>query len=482
VLDKKGVNALLYASDSNNESASLLKSYANQQGISLEIDFDELVLDHFKKATETSDQKGYTLILESLVNDIKELPDDIRKYNNLNVLKIKNTDGLKSIPTAIEDFKELTQLSLVNLKSLTEISEKIGTLTNLIILEIDHCWKLKSIPESIGNLHNLKKLIIRRGDITSIPDSISKLINLEILEISGINITLLPDLSNLKKLKKLDIAGLSLVRHFPKFIFEMPDLVELSISNNLISVIPRRILDLKLKKLNYQKNPLIFPPNKELKGGFKGLINWFKNNPTVDQPSGVLLLDDGNQDKLNFDITISHKEINALQLAFPWSKFNLYDNLFWKYIELLLEQDINFNGSWIEMNRSQKAVKLLTIFIAQVDNGGIHQFFFNHPELCFAASESISLLELDDLNRDYKRSLGEFIRNYDTMNEARHTFSNEDLDRESRFKSFTESKSVIPSGSIIEDYFYNDNFKKGMYKKVSDYIENNLSKFCTIEY
>jgi Leucine-rich repeat (LRR) protein len=232
VLDKKGVNALLYASDSNNESASLLKSYANQQGISLEIDFDELVLDHFKKATETSDQKGYTLILESLVNDIKELPDDIRKYNNINVLKIKNTDGLKSIPTAIEDFKELTQLSLVNLKSLTEISEKIGTLTNLIILEIDHCWKLKSIPESIGNLHNLKKLIIRRGDITSIPDSISKLINLEILEISGINITLLPDLSNLKKLKKLDIAGLSLVRHFPKFIFEMPDLVELSISNN----------------------------------------------------------------------------------------------------------------------------------------------------------------------------------------------------------------------------------------------------------
>ena len=33
----------------------------------------------------------------------------------------------------------------------------------------------------------------------------------------------------------------------------------------------------------------------------------------------------------------------------------------------------------------------------------------------------------------------------------------------------------------IEDYFYDKEFRKEVYKKVADYIENNLDKFTTME-
>ena len=51
------------------------------------------------------------------------------------------------------------------------------------------------------------------------------------------------------------------------------------------------------------------------------------------------------------------------------------------------------------------------------------------------------------------------------------------LNMEKRKKAFADGYKDLPSAKTIEDYFYNEDFKKLFYKKVVDYIDKNLDQF-----
>ena len=56
----------------------------------------------------------------------------------------------------------------------------------------------------------------------------------------------------------------------------------------------------------------------------------------------------------------------------------------------------------------------------------------------------------------------------------------ESQDWNKRWTSFSAGYKELKSTEKIEDYYYNKEFKKKLFKRVADRIENNIDKFATI--
>jgi hypothetical protein len=95
-----------------------------------------------------------------------------------------------------------------------------------------------------------------------------------------------------------------------------------------------------------------------------------------------------------------------------------------------------------------------------VDNGGVYQFFFNRPEFCFAALETFQELGLDTLKQDYEKCLNEFIGIADSYAKRKTIANDPGINMEKRKKAFADGYKDLPSAKTIEDYFYNEDFKK----------------------
>ena len=113
----------------------------------------------------------------------KEVPVEIRKFKNLQVLKLQR-NNLKIIPEWISDFRNLQYLDLSNNK-LEALPDSIGKLENLKYLGLNRNL-IVTLPASVGNLVNLEILEMWDNEVDSLPDEIKFLNNLKILELRGI--------------------------------------------------------------------------------------------------------------------------------------------------------------------------------------------------------------------------------------------------------------------------------------------------------
>jgi hypothetical protein len=179
-------------------------------------------------------------------------------------------------------------------------------------------------------------------------------------------------------------------------------------------------------------------------------------------PSKLYSLNDGNQDKLLVSLKVSQDWVDSVKSKYDWNEFDLYDNRLWEYMYKLFDETMDKSGIhdddelWNKLNRQQKVFWAFLSFNGDTDNGGVHQFVINRPKFIVATTETWKELGIEKLETDYNSVLAELT---------------------GKTSEITELKS----SAKIENYYYDKEFKKKVYKKVADYIENNIEKLASIE-
>lgn len=149
---------------------------------------DSLTLDTmkgFQSLTEADNHPEQVVKLVIHHQKYHTLPDDIRKYTNLQYLDLSK-NHLKSVPSWIGELKSLQTLILSR-------------------NDID------TLPPEIGTMENLKYFIMNRNPLNSLPPEIGKLKELLYLDLWDDNIDDFPmDLESLTNLRLLDVRDISL--------------------------------------------------------------------------------------------------------------------------------------------------------------------------------------------------------------------------------------------------------------------------------
>lgn len=201
-------------------------------------------------------------------------------------------------------------------------------------------------------------------------------------------------------------------------------------------------------------------------------------------PLDFYSINDGNQTELVYAPAYNNEWFDGLDEKYSWDKFSPYDNRFWEYMYQLFDTLPGIAGKtgsdrifFTNLTRGQKMFYSLLVFNGEVDNGGVYQFFFNRPEFSFAVLETFEELKLNKLKSDYEKCLNEFIGTKDSYSIRKQLFNDTNKDWSKRWKSFTDGYETVQSGKIIEDYYYNDGFKKELYKTFVDYVDTHFDQF-----
>ena len=215
-----------------------------------------------------------------------------------------------------------------------------------------------------------------------------------------------------------------------------------------------------------------------------------KNSTTFQsskKPTRFYSLNDGNQNELIISAGTTKEWINSTKSKYNWNDFDEYDNLLWEYMYELLDKpiekqtDIDYWTLWNKLTREQKVFWAFLAFSGDTDNGGINQFIYNKPEFTLVVSEVWTELELEKIGSDYEFFLKELSGKSVDSNEIKKAFITESGIWKNRVSPFANEKISLKSAENIEDYFYDKDFRKEVYKKVADYIDQNIDKFTTIE-
>ena len=109
-----------------------------------------------------------------------------------------------------EEITACASLRLLELSGISELPSEISKLENLEVLQIDRSG-LETLPDSLASLTKLKKLSLRNQRLLNkLPEVVFKLENLEELDLSGTALLELPPkLRQMKNLKSINISGCS---------------------------------------------------------------------------------------------------------------------------------------------------------------------------------------------------------------------------------------------------------------------------------
>ncbi|RMG33574.1 MAG: hypothetical protein D6732_11955 [Methanobacteriota archaeon] len=137
-------------------------------------------------------------------NDLKEIPSDVLKLENLRVLDL-HSNNIASLPEKLASQKGLYFLDLSD-NSLEGDLEILASFANLEFLLLKGN-KIKEFPTSICHLKWLQKLDLSYNEISAIPPVIGNLLSLETLILRKTKIQNLPlEIINLDNLSYLDLS------------------------------------------------------------------------------------------------------------------------------------------------------------------------------------------------------------------------------------------------------------------------------------
>lgn len=113
----------------------------------------------------------------------KEVPEQIRQFENLQVLKLSR-NNLREIPEWIGELKHLQVLDL-GYNKLTSIPDSIGSCRELTFLGLNRNL-IETLPRTIGRLGKLRVLEMWDNEVQALPEEIKYLHSLQVLELRGI--------------------------------------------------------------------------------------------------------------------------------------------------------------------------------------------------------------------------------------------------------------------------------------------------------
>jgi len=165
---------------------------------------NETIIDRIKKA---GDKKILKLDLSCC--ELEYIPDEVFDLTHLTVLtlggRFNESNRIQELPTEISRLENLQVLDLRN-NRLQKLPEEISQLKNLQRLDLSNN-RLKQFPKKISDLKSLKYLNASWNQLEILPAEIFKLENLESLLASDNHIEVLPkEISKLKQLKTLDLS------------------------------------------------------------------------------------------------------------------------------------------------------------------------------------------------------------------------------------------------------------------------------------
>jgi hypothetical protein len=204
-------------------------------------------------------------------------------------------------------------------------------------------------------------------------------------------------------------------------------------------------------------------------------------------------LNDGNQTELILLTNKDSKWIHEIIAKFSWDNYDPYENRLNAYMEDLFdplgeelqsteidEEDFEL-FFWEKLTRGQKIFMSYLAFEGEVDNGGLFQFFLNKPHLAYSFLEVVDILNLNKLDKfkdDYLRGLQKYESIQDQIIQLQEGIDTQKDNWEDEYYEYHEKASeLFGLNEIMEDYFYEDKFKKHFNKAMCDYIETHKREF-----
>lgn len=179
-------------------------------------------------------------------------------------------NNLISFPSTVLQLTLLINLDLEG-NNLQTIPHYIGELHLLQYLDVSNN-KLKIFPHSILLLKKLKSLNLDNNQLDIIPDNIPNM-NLQTFSIRNNNLTYISKgICNLQELVILNMDN-NYIKSVPDILLAMPKLRSLSITNNLLTMVPKE--SSKLNPIHLKGNPLIFSIDQTHNNSKKSIEHYF---------------------------------------------------------------------------------------------------------------------------------------------------------------------------------------------------------------
>ncbi|RDE24963.1 GTP-binding protein [Motiliproteus coralliicola] len=193
---------------------------------------------------------------------IKQIPDEIHKLENLEILylafcqlnifpesilsckKIKilhlNGNNIDEVPSSISNLLEIEELFIGN-NPFVNIPSSLFDLSGLMTLDMSSC-QIENIPQNLGKLKCVSSLGLCNNVIREVSPQIGLLKGLESIDLSRNRISALPEaIGGLYKLKDL-VATSNLIENIPVEISHVEGVEYLCFKNNPIDNVPEEIL------------------------------------------------------------------------------------------------------------------------------------------------------------------------------------------------------------------------------------------------
>jgi hypothetical protein len=223
-----------------------------------------------------------------------------------------------------------------------------------------------------------------------------------------------------------------------------------------------------------------------------GLLLWFrKSNKSLDKAPNNFVKLDSEKESTTYLPKVPAGFLQTLERKYPNQEFKTYPN---EYTDqsMKLCNDIYSNSKYWELEKThaefineltkeQRIYFTLINFESQVNNGGVYQFLFNYPELSIIALESMKITKMDKLAGDYEKVLNEYFGKFKTIQELYSKFQNENSDWDKRWNAFAEGYKELKTTLVIENYFYEENFKKDFQNKMILFVKQHKDKLLIEE-
>jgi len=241
-----------------NELLSKSKNYiVNNPNIKWDILDNKKTYYSIEEAMENPD----SVFILTLMDDISELPEEIKELKNLKSLSIYDNE-IKQLPEYLPEIG-LIELNLSK-NGLTSIPEVIFKCLTLKKIDL-HSNELKEIDPRFFNLQHLEEMDLGGNSLSKIPNEINKLVNLKKLNLRVNDLESLPDaMSDLQKLEEIELYGNDFYE-FPEALTKCNSMKTISIGSNRIKHLPKSVAGMEnVKYIDLSYNPLSLQEQKSI--------------------------------------------------------------------------------------------------------------------------------------------------------------------------------------------------------------------------